>query len=183
MPSRRKPKRAVVSDVDRVCAHYQTEDQLVRWISSHSFYLKQMTWCVEEVTHYWRSAMRQHRGRYPYHVPEHIRFCMSWLSGIDCTGWSVRQISIWLNHRLGRGHKFETLMYLAWIHQNDPCPLVETARPPWSKRNIPLVLGRVHLPPPKFISYVETVVPGTDRRVRSEIDFRRAEHDEENTGL
>ena len=123
MSSRRKPKRAQVVDQDRVCAHYQTEDQHVRWISSHSFYIKQMTWCVEEVTSYWRSTMRQYRGRYPYMVPDHIRFCMSWLSGLDCTGWSVRQICIWLNHRLGRGHKFETLMYMAWIHQSDPCPL------------------------------------------------------------
>ena len=186
MSSRRKPKRARVVAADRVCVHYQTEDQLVRWISSHSFYLKQMTWCVEEVTRYWRSTMRQHRGMYPYMVPDHIRFCMSWLSGIDCTNWSVRQICIWLNHRLGRGHKFETLMYMAWIHQSDPCPLVTTARRPWSKFNVPIVQGRVHLPPPKFISCVETVVPGTNTLVRSETDFKcssGSEHDEDNTGL
>ena len=91
MSSRRLPRRTKIRGVDRVCAHYQLEDQLVRWVSSHSFYLKQMTWSVEAVTRYWRSTMRQNRGRYPHAVPDHIRFCISWLSGIDCTNWTVEQ--------------------------------------------------------------------------------------------
>ena len=162
MSSRRLPRKTKVRYVDRVCAHYQSEDQLVRWVSSHSFYLKQMTWSVQEVTRYWRSTMRQNRGRDPLGVPDHIRFCMSWLSGIDCTNWTVDQICVWLSQRLSRGPKFETVMYMGWIHKCDPCPMVDSASPPWSKVNIPTVLGRVHLPPPKFISRVESIVRHTN---------------------
>ena len=161
MSSRKTPRRAQVVDVDRVCAHYQTEDRLVRWRSSHSFYLKQMTWSVETVTQYWRDIMHSSRN-YPHFVPMEIRFCMSWLSGIDCTNWSTEKCCVWLNHRFSRGHKFSSMMYLAWIHRVDPCPIVSTARPPWSRLNIPTVVGRVHLPPPKFVVRVETTVRATD---------------------
>ena len=121
------PRRSRVVNVDHVCTHYQSEDQLVCWVSSHSFYLKQMTWSVETVTNYWRDTIRRHRGRYPHAIPTHIRFCISWLSDIDCTNWSTKQVCVWLNHRLSRDHKFETLMYMDWIHSRDPCPLVSTA--------------------------------------------------------
>ena len=162
MSSRRLPRKTKVRYVDRVCAHYQSEDQLVRWVSSHSFYLKQMTWSVQEVTRYWRFTMRQNRGRDPLGVPDHIRFCMSWLSGIDCTNWTVDQICVWLRQRLSRGPKFETVMYMGWIHNCDPCPLVDSASPPWSRVNIPTVLGRMHLPPPNFIKRVESIVRHTN---------------------
>ena len=162
MSSRKTPRRGRVVDVDRVCAHYQSEDQLVRWVSSHSFYLKQMTWSVETVTEYWRDTMRKNRGKYPFLIPMHIRFCMSWLSGIDCTNWTARRCCVWLSHRLSRGYRFTSLMYMAWIHRADPCPLVSTARPPWSRLNIPTVVGRVHLPPPKFVVEVKTTVRDSD---------------------
>jgi len=160
MSSRRSRRNS--SEFDRVCAHYMSEDQFVRWVSSHAFFLKQMTWCVEEVTLYWRNVMRIRRGVYPYGIPERIRFCVSWLAGIDCTDWTVSQICNWLCYRLSRGHKFESLMHLSWASQRDPCPMVEAARPPWGRLNIPRVRGRVHLPPPQFILRVETTVKDTD---------------------
>ena len=161
MSSRKTPRRGRVVDVDRICAHYQTEDQLVRWRSSHSFYIKQMTWSVETVTQFWRDTMYQSRN-YPHFIPMEVRFCMSWLSGIDCTNWTTERCCVWLSHRFSRGHRFSSLMYLSWIHRVDPCPVVSSARPPWSRLNVPIVLGRVHLPPPKFIVRVETTVRDAD---------------------
>ena len=160
MASRSRKRKISISD--HVCAHYVSEDQLVRWVSSHNFYLRQMSWCVREVSDYWRASMREYRGLWPLVIPTRIRFCVSWLAGIDCTDWPVRDVCVWLNHRLSRGHKFESVMYMSWICNNDPCPLVETARPPWSRRNVPTVVGRVHLPPPQFILRVETTVKDTD---------------------
>ena len=159
--SSRKPRRSA-SDFNRVCAHYMSEDQLVRWVSSHAFFMKQMTWNVETVTQYWRGAMRARRGVWPTIIPDRIRFCVSWLAGVDATDWDARQICVWMSYRLSRGHKFETLMCLSWASQRDPCPVVETARPPWSRLNIPSVVGRVQLPPPQFILRVETTVKDTD---------------------
>jgi len=159
--SSKRPKK-IFSESDRVCAHYVSEDQLVRWVSSHEFFMKQMTWSVETVTQYWRDTMRVRRGVWPCAVPDRIRFCVSWLAGIDVTNWTARQVCHWMNYRLSRGHKFQTIMHLSWASTTDPCPVVETARPPWSRINIPSVVGRVHLPPPQFILRVETTVKDTD---------------------
>ena len=160
--SSRNAKKGKTVDADRVCAHYTSEDQLVRWVSSHPFYLRQMCWSVRTVTEYWRSFMFEYRGMWPAHIPLRIRFCVSWLSGLNCLDWPARDICVWLNHRLSRGHKFESVMHMSWLSNTDACPVVETARPPWSRLNIPCVVGRVHVPPPQFILRVETTVKDTD---------------------
>ena len=64
-------------------------------------------------------------------------------------------------------------MYMACIYRRDPCPLVSTARRPWSRLNIPIVTGRVHLPPPKFVVEVKTTVKDTD--VSGDPEFADAE--------
>ena len=108
----------------RICAVTCVEDDYTRVISSGEFYKKQVSWCIETVAAYWEFIRVDRHGVCPTQVPMTIRFCMSWLSGLDCTNWVARQVFHWLRKTVGSGKATHSLMYVAWSNRMDPCPIV-----------------------------------------------------------
>ena len=139
-----------------ITAYFDADDRKVRWMSSNDFYLRQMKWCVSTVTNFWRDSMRRRRGVWPTNIPLTIRFCMSWLSGIDCTNWSVRHVCRWLTQRLSRGHRFTSMMLIAFASQRVPESVEECARTQLRRPSSHLRTSRLRLPPPRFLWRVET---------------------------
>jgi len=82
---------------------YVLRENLVNVISSQRFYLKQMQWCVESINDFWQHIVHVRRGVMPNVVPMSLRFCISWLTGNDCTNWNAREVCGWLQRNAGNG--------------------------------------------------------------------------------
>lgn len=104
-----------------IYANYMLREGLVHVISSHKFYLNQMQWCVASIRDFWQHIVRVRRGVLPDQVPMALRFCISWLTGYDCTHWSAREVCVWLKHNVGHnpnGPNGVTPMYINWGYGN-----------------------------------------------------------------
>ena len=76
----------------RVCAVTCVKDDYTRVISSGEFYKKQISWCIKTVATFWEFIRVDRHGVCPTRVHMTIRFCISCLSGRDCTNWTARQV-------------------------------------------------------------------------------------------
>ena len=83
-------KKGTVELPGRICVMTCVEDDYTRVISSNEFYKKQISWCIETVSSFWEFIRVDRHGVRPTRVNMTIRFCMSWLSGQDCTTWTAR---------------------------------------------------------------------------------------------
>ena len=145
MSARGKRKTPVVPE--RISAVTCVDDNYTRVISSNAFYLKQISWCIDTVGVYWNHVRIGRRGVWPDRVHMTIRFCISWLLGQDCTGWSAHQVHYWLKHNIGVSTPSHSLMYVAWSSRMDPCPIMAPARALLDPPN--RALSRLSLPPPR----------------------------------
>ena len=134
----------------RICAMTCVEDEYTRVISSNEFYKKQISWCIETVSSFWEFIRIDRRGVRPTRVNMTIRFCMSWLSGQDCTAWTASQVFRWLQLTVGSDKAAHSLMYVAWSNRMDPCPVVG---PVITLADSPdRAPSRLSLPPPRSCS-------------------------------
>ena len=156
---------------DQIEAFYDPADDQVRWISSNEFFIRQMEWCLESVTSYWQWRVRKALYE-PCEIPMTIRFCVSFLSGIDCTGWTVRELLAWFYHRFGRGRKFTSVMHIAWKSQRGPTPILEATRA--ARRGATRAPRKVRLPAPVFLWRVETWLSETPPVVVDPVESRFA---------
>jgi len=140
-----------------IYANYALRDGLVHMVSSQKFYFKQMQWCMESVSDFWLHIVRVRRGVLPDEVPMSLRFCISWLTGYDCTNWSAREVCGWLQHNIGHdsnGLNGPPPIIITRDHGNTPynghrvVDLPENERPAVST---PLRVPTVTLPPPQFL--------------------------------
>ena len=60
------------------------EDGTVRMTSTHEFFCKQMRWSAHVVQDYWHKVIHTQKGVWPSEVPTTVRFCLTWIVGIDC---------------------------------------------------------------------------------------------------
>jgi len=143
-------KRRTVELSGRICAMTCVEDEYTRVISSNEFYKKQIAWCIETVGSFWEFIRVDRHGVRPTRVNMTVRFCMSWLSGQDCTTWTARQVFRWLQLTVGSDRPAHSLMYVAWSNRMDPCPIVG---PVMTFTDSPdRAPSRLSLPPPKSCS-------------------------------
>ena len=144
--SRKKERKSKVSPI---CAVSSLDDEYTRVVSSNSFYLKQVTWCVDVVGDYWAHIRAKRNGVWPSRVPMTIRFCISWLAGRDCTAWTAHQVHFWLKHNIGESPASHSLVYVAWGNKMDPCPRVGPARTLLNNPRVYRAVSRMNLIPVK----------------------------------
>ena len=136
-------------DPKRICAMCSMDDDLTRVISKTSFYMKQISWCIDTVGKYWSWVLLERRGVWPEKVHMTIRFCISWLLGSDATTWSARKVHHWLQHNVGVGNVNTSLMYVAWSTKMDPCPLSAPGCAIVPDPRVYHAISRLSLPPPR----------------------------------
>ena len=85
-----RSKKRTVELSGRICAMSCVEDDYTCVIFSNQFYKKQISWYIETVRSFWEFIRVDRHGVRPTRVNMTIRFCMSWLSGQDCTTWTAR---------------------------------------------------------------------------------------------
>ena len=122
------------------------EDGTVRMTSTHEFFCKQMRWSAHVVQDYWHKVIHTQKGVWPSEVPTTVRFCLTWIVGIDCTSWTPRQIHGWMNRKLGADGSPMATVYMTWAYRPDPRPLTRTY--------VPMIVSHtnttdVRLPPPR----------------------------------
>ena len=137
------------STVSPICAVSSLDDDYTRVVSSNAFYLKQITWCMNVVEDYWTFICRKRNGVWPQQVPMTIRFCLSWLSGRDCTTWTAHQVHFWLKHNVDKRQPSHSLVYVAWANKMDPSPLVEPVRDLLDNPRVYRAVSRMKLSPVK----------------------------------
>ena len=149
-----RSRKRTVELPGRICAMTCVEDEYTRVISSNEFYKKQICWCIETVSSFWEFIRVDRHGVCPTQVSMTIRFCISWLSGQDCTTWSARRVFRWLQLTVGAGKTAHSLMYVAWSNRMDPCPIVG---PVMAFTDSPdRAPSRLSLPPPRSYSRRES---------------------------
>ena len=144
--SRKKNRKSAVSPI---CAVSSLDDDYTRVVSSNAFYLKQITWSVTVVEDYWTYICSKRNGVWPSRVPMTIRFCVSWLSGRDCTTWTAHQMHFWLKHNVDKSQPKHSLVYVAWASKMDPCPRAEPARTLLNNPRVYRAVNRMKLSPVK----------------------------------
>ena len=144
--SRKKSKKSKVSPI---CTVSSLDDEYTRVVSSNSFYLKQITWCINVVGDYWVHVRSKRNGVWPPRAPMTVRFCISWLSGRDCTTWTAHQVHFWLKHNIGADQASQSLVYVAWANKMDPCPRVGPAKTLLNNPKVYRAVSRMNLAPVK----------------------------------
>ena len=129
-----------------IVANYVLREDLVHVVSSQTFYLKQMQWCVESINDFWNHIVHVRRGVMPNVVPMALRFCISWLTGNDCTNWNAREVCRWLQHNVGNDI---TPMYITWRRNNNVHRVMDPSGRP--AVYTPLRMPTITLPPPQFL--------------------------------
>jgi len=145
--SRKKKSRK--STVSPICAVSSLDDDFTRVVSSNTFYLKQITWSINVVEDYWTFICSKRNGVWPSEVPMTIRFCISWLSGRDCTAWTAHQVHFWLKHNVDNSQPSSSLVYVAWASKMDPCPRAGPAKALLNNPRVYRATSRMQLSPVK----------------------------------
>ena len=166
MSSELPPPSHVRSSADSVHATLACDDDTVRVTSSYEFFRKQIRWCVDTLDHYWALCRSRNNGVWPDQVPRSVRFCLSWLIGTDCTGWTARQIHSWMHRRLGTDGNMGNVMttvYMQCAYRFDPRQTDEV------RLHVPTVLSCSS--PPGLMPPCRTCIrpTGRDRGVPSPI--------------
>ena len=131
-----------------VHATMEFEDGTVRMTSSHEFFRKQMRWSAHYVQDYWHGIVHSNNGVWPPEAPMTVRFCLSWLVGVDCTLWTSRQVHSWMHRKLGKDGSPLATIYMTWAYRPD---LRQTNL---CRRYVPIVVSAaentdMRVPPPR----------------------------------